>query len=316
MIFKWVALETELLDLPEMAECGPLGFALYCAALQYSARVGTGGFVPTSKLNSLLDFGSVRTVGADNPTGRCDRDGDDVHSHDGRAIADALVQIGAFESAVGGIRIPRYHRYNQSAEQLEAAKRKQSEGGKLGAAKRWSKPTTASIAATMPAGRMSTWGQRDQKDSAAGEHRVASAAKVAPQKDTAVHQMYDIWNAEKHRSQDRVTPISARSGGAIYSACADLLAEIDGDLNLFAAMVRSYAASPHHNGTTFGPYQLRTMVSEDKRGMWIERGLALLAKNETLPDAPVVDEEEAIADQEAYMRYQEEQKKHHQGEPR
>ena len=57
--------------------------------------------------------------------------------HGKKHHADLLVSVGLWESTKTGWRIPRYDDWQDTVEEIEATKRAQSTGGKVGACSRW-----------------------------------------------------------------------------------------------------------------------------------------------------------------------------------
>lgn len=57
--------------------------------------------------------------------------------HGKKAHADALVEAGLWESTKDGWTIPKYEAWQDTQDEIEASKAKQSKGGKTGSCRRW-----------------------------------------------------------------------------------------------------------------------------------------------------------------------------------
>ena len=82
----WVRVDDEFYDHPKFEDAGPLGMALWIAALGYCNRKLTDGRIPKSVVRRLLDFDGISWNG---------RKADPV------AVADHLVVCGLFEEGPG-----------------------------------------------------------------------------------------------------------------------------------------------------------------------------------------------------------------------
>lgn len=94
----WAKLDDEILDNPKIAEAGPLGFALHVAGITWCCRNLTDGFIPRTRVRSLLDFGGVMWD-EDNP-GAVACQGVSAggrHGADPLAIAEHLVDVGLWK---------------------------------------------------------------------------------------------------------------------------------------------------------------------------------------------------------------------------
>jgi hypothetical protein len=120
----WVRLEDAFAEHPKVVSLPYRGRWLYIAALCYSNRRLTDGFVPLAMLASL-----------------CPHEQDDPVGEDAYHLAEQLVSVGLWEDTEGGYAIHDYHHYQPSKrEVMEARKRlraARSATGKKGAHRRW-----------------------------------------------------------------------------------------------------------------------------------------------------------------------------------
>jgi hypothetical protein len=120
----WVRLDDEFAQHPKVVSLPYRGRWLHIAALCYSNRMLTDGFVPLAMLASL-----------------CPHEQDDPIGEDAYHLAEQLVSVGLWEDGEGGYVIHDYHHYQPSKrEVMEARKRlraARSVTGKKGADRRW-----------------------------------------------------------------------------------------------------------------------------------------------------------------------------------
>lgn len=123
----WVRLDDEFYDHPKFEAAGPLGIALWTAALGYCNRKLSDGKLPRSVMRRLLDFDEVawKVWVSDAAGGRWEyRDADPLE------LADHLVECGLFERGPGGsYAIHDYLDFQPSA--AEVAKKREDNKIKL-----------------------------------------------------------------------------------------------------------------------------------------------------------------------------------------
>ena len=113
----WVKLDDQMPEHPKVAQAGPLALAMQVAALCYSNRKLTDGFIPRSIARTLLDWemvddeGRVQTLGI--TSGYV---GDDVTAD---WVIDRLVGVGMWEEAPGGFQIHDFDDYQPSKSDVE-----------------------------------------------------------------------------------------------------------------------------------------------------------------------------------------------------
>ncbi len=104
---SWVKIDDAILDNHKVAKIGPAAFGLYVAGMAYAARNLTDGYVPSEKVERLLNWD----------------DGDDAV-----AALKELQRAHLWRSENGGFRIHDYLDYNPSRERVladrEAAKKR------------------------------------------------------------------------------------------------------------------------------------------------------------------------------------------------
>ena len=95
----WVRLDDEFYDHPKFEAAGPLGIALWTAALGYCNRKLTDGKLPRSVMRRLIDLDGVawRHWVADENGGSWE-----YQEADALELADHLVECGLFEQGPGG----------------------------------------------------------------------------------------------------------------------------------------------------------------------------------------------------------------------
>ena len=101
----WVRIDEEFPDHPKVVGAGPLGIAMQVAALCYSNRHLTDGFVPRSAARRLIDLDGLPVTPDD--------------------VIGALLTVGMWTRADGGYRIHDYDKYQFSRDEVEA--RRQAE---------------------------------------------------------------------------------------------------------------------------------------------------------------------------------------------
>jgi hypothetical protein len=119
----WVRLEDAFAEHPKVVSLPYRGRWLYIAALCYSNRRLTDGFVPLAILATL-----------------CPHERDDPQTEDAYHLADQLVDVGLWETAEGGFAIHDYHHYQPSKREVMEARARlrklRSKAGKQGVSKR------------------------------------------------------------------------------------------------------------------------------------------------------------------------------------
>jgi hypothetical protein len=100
----WVKLDDQFAEHPKMAAAGPLGLAMQVAALCYSNRHLTDGFIPHVMAKKLIDLDGIRGVAW-------------------RGVVKRLVEVGAWREVPGGWQIHDYADYQPSKAQVEEERR-------------------------------------------------------------------------------------------------------------------------------------------------------------------------------------------------
>lgn len=115
----WVRIDEEFPHHPKVSTVGPLGIAVQVAALCYSNRYLTDGYIPFGVVRTLLDFNRL---------------GEDIGDNDEHwvevgpmNIAQRLVKAGMWEEVDGGFLIHDFHHYQPSRVQVEAERKKTKE---------------------------------------------------------------------------------------------------------------------------------------------------------------------------------------------
>jgi len=120
----WVRLDDEFAQHPKVVSLPYRGRWLHIAALCYSNRMLTDGFIPVAMLASL-----------------CPHEREDPIEEDAYHLAAQLVDVGLWEDAEGGYVIHDYHHYQPSKREVLAARKRlkaaRAATGKKGAAQRW-----------------------------------------------------------------------------------------------------------------------------------------------------------------------------------
>jgi hypothetical protein len=120
----WVRLEDAFAEHPKVVSLPYRGRWLYIAALCYSNRRLTDGFIPLAILASL-----------------CPHERDDPQTEDAYHLADQLVDVGLWETAEGGFVIHDYLHYQPSKREVLSERKRlraiRSATGKKGAQQRW-----------------------------------------------------------------------------------------------------------------------------------------------------------------------------------
>lgn len=150
----WAKLDDEITDNEKIQKAGVLGFALHVAAITWSCRTLSDGFIPYGRVRLLLDFSTLAEeylAAATCPPGSTDGkpDGKPLCHHDlGPISADKIakrlvtVELWREDPTRGGYWIHDFLDYNPSREETNAQKTELSkvraEAGKKGASSRWS----------------------------------------------------------------------------------------------------------------------------------------------------------------------------------
>lgn len=106
----WVRLDEHFADHPKIVRAGPLAMALHVAALCYCNRFLTDGFVPASKVRTLLDLTEGQKNGA----------------------LDALVNVELWDAAPGGYVIHDYLDYQPSKQRVKQERDNKKAAGQAG----------------------------------------------------------------------------------------------------------------------------------------------------------------------------------------
>lgn len=102
-------------DHPKLRAVGPLGIALEVAAICYSNRLRTDGFIPAEVAQNLVALKRPKYT------------------------IDKLLKEGLWEEVAGGYRLHDYHDYQATRQEIEALSRDRSRAGRAGAESRWKK---------------------------------------------------------------------------------------------------------------------------------------------------------------------------------
>lgn len=124
----WAKIDDGILDNPKMARVGVFGFAMHVAAISWSCRNLTDGFVPHSVTSRLLPLSRVM-IDSSNPLALTDGDrsmGGEV-GLDPYVVADALVDSGLWREVDGGYEIHDFLVYNPSRSEIEKKKTQDQE---------------------------------------------------------------------------------------------------------------------------------------------------------------------------------------------
>jgi hypothetical protein len=112
----WIRIDDAFLDHPKFLEAGPLAGFLNIAAIAWSNRNLTDGFIPRRQVPRLVNFdGFAHHLWSGDASGG----GEDA---DAMGLARELVQLGLWEEVPGGYRIHDYHDWQQTREQILAAR--------------------------------------------------------------------------------------------------------------------------------------------------------------------------------------------------
>lgn len=124
----WVRLDESFADHPKVLQAGPLGIAMQVAALCYSNKYLTDGFIPNIVLPKLLNLSGIAT----------DFKEDEEWNIIGGAqatperVANTLVDAGLWTTEAGGYRVHDYHEYQPSKAQVEAEREQKRIAGQAG----------------------------------------------------------------------------------------------------------------------------------------------------------------------------------------
>lgn len=130
----WVKLDDQFPEHPKVAQTGPLAMAMQVAALCYSNRKLTDGFIPRSIARTLLDFEVVEDDVIYTISVTSGMSGQDVEPV---WVIGLLVDSGMWDEVPGGYQIHDYHDYQPSKAEILAERKQRSDAGKKGAASRW-----------------------------------------------------------------------------------------------------------------------------------------------------------------------------------
>jgi hypothetical protein len=131
----WVRVDDHYDEHPKIAQVGPLGVALWAAALAYANRNGTGGFIPWAVARGLVQWEFLGPVEADGrqkvyrigiSSGML---GEDVSA---AFVIDLLLDAGLWEEAEGGYQIHDYGDYQPTTETVDARREVRAAAGRLG----------------------------------------------------------------------------------------------------------------------------------------------------------------------------------------
>jgi hypothetical protein len=120
----WVRLDDEFAQHPKVVSLPYRGRWLHIAALCYSNRMLTDGFIPIAMLAAL-----------------CPHEREDPIDEGPYQLAAELVAVGLWEKTDGGFAIHDFHQYQPSKREVLAARKRlrkaRSETGQKGAKHRW-----------------------------------------------------------------------------------------------------------------------------------------------------------------------------------
>ena len=130
----WVRVDDAAPEHPKIAQCGPLGFALWIAGLAYCNRNLTDGFIPTGVASRLLSWTHPDSEGnhlklAATWDGEYMGGGWDIDAEEVIAI---LIRVDLWEEVPGGYRVHDYLDYQPSKQDILALKEKRAAAGRIG----------------------------------------------------------------------------------------------------------------------------------------------------------------------------------------
>jgi hypothetical protein len=133
----WARFDDQMLDHEKIVAAGPLGFALHAAAIIYSNRTLSDGFVPAGRIDALISLRGVYVESGGPAGGGVGRRGARRVPADAQEIAEQLVELGLWAAVAGGWRVHDFLDFNPSRAEVEAEREKKREAGRAGAAARW-----------------------------------------------------------------------------------------------------------------------------------------------------------------------------------
>lgn len=174
-LMPWVRIDDAFYDHPKFDRAGPLGVALWVVGLAWSNRNLTDGFIPDSKVRTLIDWTGIawRLWSSDAGFGG----GTDAEAVD---VADHLVECDLLERVEGGYLIANFHDYQPSA--AEVRKKQQdiaavrSDAGRKGAEARWNGKPDGNGDGSAMANRMANLQQSDAPNPVPQEISLSSSS--------------------------------------------------------------------------------------------------------------------------------------------
>jgi hypothetical protein len=115
-LMGWVKLDDAFLDHPKFLEAGPLAGYLCIAAIAWSNRNLTDGFVPRAQVRRLVDFDGIALSVFDGELSGVVEDADAVE------LAERLCACKLWGEVEGGWRIHDYHEWQRTSEEIIAAR--------------------------------------------------------------------------------------------------------------------------------------------------------------------------------------------------
>jgi hypothetical protein len=216
----WVKIDDHFDEHPKVALVGPLGVALQVAALCYSNRNLTDGFVPRSAARRLVDFDGLAYVSPTNDDGF--GTGDDVTA---KLVIEQMLVAGVWTEVTGGYQIHNYGKYQPTREQVEAEREQKRTAGHLGGLASAAAAAQARAAAAAkhppkrkPSTRRGTRSSRTQAEAQA-------ESKPVPVPEPLVGEGEGTGTRGGSGGNDSPSPTTAASPAGSSQAAADLAAE-------------------------------------------------------------------------------------------
>lgn len=129
----WVRLDEEFYHHPKVVQVGPLGMAMQVAALCYSNRYLTDGFISRKIAPGLIDLDGVLFRDEDTEIAN------GWHAPLWPMVVEALVEAGLWEPVKGGWKIHDYEDYQPSKAEVEVQRERNRVAGQKGGLKRAAK---------------------------------------------------------------------------------------------------------------------------------------------------------------------------------
>ncbi len=213
----WIRLDDGFLDHPKFLEAGPLAGFLNIAAIAWSARNNTDGFVPRVQVRRLVDFEGYAWEG------EMVGGGEDAAAPD---LAEHLVHVGLWRRVEGGFEIHDYLDWQRSAADREAARGRAVEAGRKGGrAKSGKRPASESLSKT-PSGLFSRTLSESSSESPS-ETQAEAECRVQRQRQRTETSTETSEPDGSDTSEHRHSPtIEQREADPKIVAAAELLAEL------------------------------------------------------------------------------------------